>query len=187
MLQSGDIVFFEGRRWRSAAVKALEPGPGAMTHLGIIVRDSHTINLVHASPYTNGRGTAGVRREPLGAFLRRERPAMRAYRCSVDSLRDKAARWASARARDAVPFDSRFDATSDSALYCTEFVWKAYRACGLDLAESMFDTLRHPFGRLTVLFPRGLAMSPYLERVSMDMARAEAASPGNRRLSRRWQ
>ncbi len=165
-LQSGDIVFFAGNRWRSAAVKLLEPGPGIMTHLGIVIGKGDSASIVHASPYTNKCTIPHVRLEPLISYLEREDAlAASVYRCISDSAASKAALWAYDKARKAFPFDNHFDLCSDSALYCTELIWKAFRSARIDLSNGAFDTISHLFGAREVIFPSRISQSRYLRRI----------------------
>jgi hypothetical protein len=167
VLRTGDILFFEGRTARSLAVRALDPAPGRLSHLGIVVRDSGCVRIVHASPHVRGKSRAVVRSEPLDSFYHHAGPVRtRVYRCTNDSCAQCAARWVERQARMRIPFDGHFDMHSDTALYCTELVWKAFLQAGVDLTGGVYDIVDHPFGRLEVVFPSRLARSPTLTEVS---------------------
>lgn len=164
--RTGDIVFFHGTRMRSMAVRYLDPGPGAMSHLGILIRSDSSLLVVHASPHSSGNTTPRVRLESLDTVLREGNVAsMLLYRCTVDSAGYKAAEWACTFAERGLPFDSEFDLTTDTALYCTELVLQAYLRAGVNIATEAIDTLFHPFGRKAILFPTNIARSRLLRQV----------------------
>ena len=165
-VHTGDIVFFRGTRIRSMAVRFLDPGPGAMSHLGILIRTDSSLLVAHASPYSPDNTSPRVRLEPLDTVLREGKVAsMLLYRCTVDSAGDKAAKWACIFAESGLPFDTDFDLTTDTALYCTELVYRAYLRAGLDIVTETLDTVTHPFGKKTVLFPTNIARSSFLRKV----------------------
>lgn len=165
-LREGDIVLLEGRSMRSRFVRLLEPGQSRFSHMGVVSLRGGNCYVIHADPDTRCEAYARIRCEPLKELLQKKKVAHYTfYRLSNDSLSAKAAAWALSRARAAVPFDNAFDLHSDSSLYCTELVWKAYRVCGIDLCKGSFDTLRLPFTTRCVLFPARIMQSEYLTRV----------------------
>jgi hypothetical protein len=164
--RTGDIVFFRGTRIRSMAVRFLDPGVGAMSHLGILIRTDSSLLVAHASPYSPNNISPRVRLEPLDTVLREGNVAsMLLYRCAVDSAGDRAAKWARTFAESGLPFDRDFDLTTDTALYCTELVFQAYLQAGVNIITAAIDTVVHPFGKKPILFPTNIARSRSLRKV----------------------
>lgn len=164
--RTGDIVFFRGTRIRSMAVQFLDPGPGAMSHLGILIRTDSSLLVAHASPYSPNNTPPRVRLEPLDTVIREGSVAsMLLYRCTMDTAGEIAAKWARTFAESGLPFDSDFDLTTDTALYCTELVFQAYLHAGVNIITEAIDTVVHPFGKKPILFPTNVARSRSLRKV----------------------
>jgi uncharacterized protein YycO len=163
-LKNGDIVLLEGKSVRSRVVRVLEPGNSRMSHMGIVALGAHTCDIIHADPERAGDAAAYISREPLQQLLRRKKIEHVLFLRCIDTNRAaQAASWAGRMFEGRIPFDNAFDLTTDSSLYCTELVWKAYRACGIDLSSGAVDTVKTPFGSMAVLFPARIARSGYLQ------------------------
>lgn len=123
-LRSGDLVFRTGRDLMARIVL----GRGTDTrfsHVGIVLRTSSGLEVVHAVPAEGGR-PGGVLVEPLGVFAAPEAARdLGFYR--FGALGDGAAARAAERARAwrGRPFDAGFRYGDDRELYCTELVLKA--------------------------------------------------------------
>ncbi|HRV98395.1 MAG TPA: hypothetical protein P5201_07395, partial [Aminobacteriaceae bacterium] len=59
--------------------------------------------------------------------------------------------------------DDRFDTSRKEAMYCTEVIWRAYKAAGIDLARGNWELARNPIVQGRVLLPYKLSLSPHLE------------------------
>jgi hypothetical protein len=133
-LRQGDIVFSSGRGWRADAVRVAGRSP--WSHVGLLVGDARTgWSVVHAAP-PEGDSKGGVVATPLAQFAAPANSARIAfYRYARSDKADGAAVAiiAGRMAAASVPFDGRFDLTSDRALYCTELALRAYREAGMDL------------------------------------------------------
>lgn len=121
---SGDIFFSVGNSWESVAVRSISSVKGAAvtdstpSHCGFVLRDSTSVQLVHAST-SAGRIVAETPEEYFrnnGSYCLYALPAPAVIntlrlRADIDSM-----------LRCGIPFDFNFDHTDASALYCTEFV-----------------------------------------------------------------
>jgi uncharacterized protein YycO len=109
------------------------------SHVGVI-EAGRVPHVIHIEP---GSGTGDVvRREALADFLNPARAdAFAVFRVSADhrnqarSATETARRYFASRLR----FDPMFSLASADELYCSELVWRAYLAAGLDLLEGKVD------------------------------------------------
>lgn len=128
VLRSGDVIVRRGRGLLSQAVLAGDSA-SRYSHVGLVAVGPGGAWVVHAAP-----GQPGVRFEPLADFLASDAAeAAAALRpTELDSARAHAA-VASALAYVGRPFDHGLDETTDSEIYCTELVWRAFAEAGADL------------------------------------------------------
>ena len=133
MLQAGDIIFVD-----------LYKGWCATTywdHAAIYVGDQDIEGGQSSAGVVEATYSGGVVRTPLWAFLERDDPAKMAVR----RLRDVPSREEDiqkaidyALAQVGKPFDFTATATipwkvNEANLHCTELIWRAYKAAGIDL------------------------------------------------------
>jgi len=174
-LSCGDIVFLDGATLRSEAVRTLAPSASAYSHVGIVTEAPSTIHhsrnhwrIVHASP-GGGSGLpdadARVREEPLEEFLADPHvKEAHLWRWKGDAhIACAAARWAEKQV--GLPFDRDFRFETDSALYCTELVWKAFRSTETVLCDPKGEEVRLPFRKGWILFPEQMTTTGTLHRI----------------------
>lgn len=133
-LKSGDLVFRTGRDLMARMI--LSRGEASrFSHVGIIHLEQGRPYVIHAIPEGDG-SAGGVMREPLTAFAADKVASdLGFYRfeglsdASMGRAADKALSWVGR------PFDARFEYSTDSHLYCTELVLKAYAFCIPDLKD----------------------------------------------------
>lgn len=151
-LHDGDLVFRRGRDLMSTLVLR-QHGGSRFSHVGMVVRQSGRVDVVHAMPDEPGR-PGGVRRESLHAFLA---PAVASDAASLRvSGLDRGQQVALRRyllARIGSPFDTAFELSNDRRLYCTELAIAALAAAGVQLRPA---TLVAPLLREPVVTPDGL-------------------------------
>jgi len=173
--RSGDLLFRRGRSFLSRAVLATDAG-GAFSHVGLVVETEEGLAVVHTVPGSGSgegplEGRGGARGEPLAAFLAPTKAEAAAlYRIAGEDpdIARKAAIEALGYARDRVPFDDDFALEDGGRLYCTELVWTAFRAAGVDLVDGHFDDLKIPLHSGPYLLPSALQKSPHLTRITPD-------------------
>lgn len=162
-VRTGDMVFRRGRSTASAVVAVLDPTT-PFSHVGIVIVRKDGPWVVHAAPPPD-QDTAGVRIEPLAAFLRPDL-AETAALLRREPLEDEQAERVAEHALRYMgrAFDGLLDSQSAVQLYCTEFVALAFADAGLDLDVTP-HTLRTPLGVRTVLRPSDLLASPMLREI----------------------
>lgn len=145
VVRPADLVFRRGSGLLSRAVLAGD-NESRYSHVGLaFVRDGRRM-VVHAAP-----GEPGVRTVSLSDFLAEAEDATLRRVAHLSSA--AAARIVSAAlAYDGRPFDNRLDLESDTTLYCTELVLRAFDAAGVRLGV-MPRTVSIPYAPTHVLMP----------------------------------
>ena len=140
-LLEGDLVFRQGRDAVSGAVLALDP-ESQYSHVGILARRAGAWVVIHSLPADFPGDRDGVRMEPLRTYVSPQNArAAAVYRLRAGSgAGQQAVRSAVMAARSLYEshalFDGDFDFRDGERLYCTELVWRAFRAAGVDLAPA---------------------------------------------------
>ncbi len=171
---TGDLIFRRGRSLNSRAV-LLADQASRFSHVGIVIETPHGLRVVHTVP-PEGDAIGGIRVDAIEVFLARTstsdwgvfrlRRTPSEHQASTAARPATAARAAAAMAEEGFHFDGAFDLANDRKLYCTELVWKAYQATGIDLVDGRFDTLKFPlFAATQVILPSRLQKSPHLQQV----------------------
>lgn len=162
--QTGDLVFVRGRSWRSRIVLLFNSGGSDFSHVGLVWRRNGKAFVIHATPTSsNNPEGGGVMLDPLRQFLSTKHVSQAALYRVNDRNRDiakRAAATAQQYAARALPFDHDFDASTPSKLYCTELIWRAYRAAGLNLRGTFSVSDTDP------LLPAALSQSRSLIEVA---------------------
>ncbi len=160
-LETGDIVFRRVDGPTSHFIDLVDDQAN-YSHVGIVfVTNTGGELVINVIP---GEGSLGVvQAESFAMFLE---PALSfaIFRMHREAGVDRviAADWANSLV-DKIPFDLKFDLETDDELYCTELVWKAYLAAGIDLVSGSFDEMKFPFlDSNQYILPSSLMSSDYL-------------------------
>ena len=160
-METGDIIFRRVDGPTSQFIDLVDDQAN-YSHVGIvIVTDTGDVLIINVVPGEDSLSV--VQAEPFATFLE---PALSFaifrlhWEAGVDGA--IAADWAYSLVGK-ISFDIKFDLETDDELYCTELVWKAYSAAGIDLVGGSFDELSFPFldGNQYIL-PSRLMSSDYL-------------------------
>ncbi|HEX7681631.1 MAG TPA: YiiX/YebB-like N1pC/P60 family cysteine hydrolase [Thermoanaerobaculia bacterium] len=165
----GDIVFMQGNTIRGAVVRLFETPSGDYSHVGIIVIEKSGVFIIHANPGNDSR-TDRVIKEPWDAVISPRRVTgaavfRLAHEPTARMVGILAAGIAQQFEREALPFDHDFDLMTPQKLYCTELVWRAYMAAGVDLRGDRFGSDRK------YLLPSDLIRSGLLRQLAMSPGR----------------
>lgn len=169
VVEDGDVVFRRGRSLNSRAV-LLADQDSRFSHVGVVIGSATSeASVVHAVPSTED-DLGGVRIEPLAEFLSEKKAVTwGVYRLAREdrlAFSKEAAKYAEKAGREGVEFDSAFELVDDSKLYCTELVWRAYRAAGLDIIDGRFDEIQLPILKADLaILPSRLENSHHLQQV----------------------
>lgn len=162
----GDLVFRRGRSVESFAVY-LADRDHDYSHIGVVVMEQGKPFVIHAVPGESAGKTSRVSKEPVERFLDGSKASHWAvYRSHFTSLQlHRIAVKASEFFRKRIEFDNDYDLSTDSHLYCTELVLKAYQAAGLDPGRYPESEFRFVVGVKKILFPSAFIQSPDFFRV----------------------
>jgi hypothetical protein len=166
-LEEGDLVFRRGSSPLSRFVLGTD-AVAAYSHVGILAVVGGRLQVVHVSVGEGGPASDRTRADPLSTFLspdRAEAWAVYRLRREAERLGPLAAEGARRYLSDGRTFDAAFDLQDDTRLYCTELVWRSYRAAGLDLAPAQLETFALLGTRAALPISR-VALSPELALIS---------------------
>ena len=145
-LRNGDLVFRHARGTISNMLVHFSRQDPRYSHAGIVALEAEGIVVYHA---IGGEGSRhpGIRREPLSVFCS---PAtvhrFGLYRLEVPPERLTAVvEAAKASYTQNIPFDSDFDLSTDTAVYCTEFIYRILRqeGCANASATTAFKGIQY--------------------------------------------
>ena len=162
------MVFRRGRSLNSHAV-LLADGGARFSHVGVVIADALHASVVHAVPATE-QDSGGVKIDSIEDFLS-EKNAVTwgVYRLTRDDgglFGKEAAKYAGEVGRRDIEFDSAFELMDGSKLYCTELVWRAYKAAGIDIVDGHFDRVQFPMLKADLaILPSSLENSHHLQQV----------------------
>ena len=161
VIQSGDILFINGKSWRSQIVRILDLEQREYTHAGIICKTGDSLSVVHATPnYKNGAGK--VIEEPLGEFITaKDISYWKLFRVEglTPEIRIKAGKFAKDLAQSDIPFDHEFDNSTTHQLYCTELI--------VYIFDSLQVPLREAIEKDRIIFPSQIINHPKVNPVGI--------------------
>ena len=129
-LNNGDLILRRGRSTESYAVYLADKN-AEFTHLGIISIEDEIPFVIHVVPDKNKL----VKKESLKEFLKPKNASEFAiYRSHYNKFfLDKVVQEANSFYLKKYEFDNKYDLETDSKLYCTELVLKAFNNVGISL------------------------------------------------------
>lgn len=95
--------------------------------------------VLHAIPAETKEELDEVKIEPLSSFISPERAIdVGIFRLRESTHANEIVKLATAYAVSSIghPFDFSFNSQDDKNLYCTELVWRAYQAAGVQIVDS---------------------------------------------------
>jgi hypothetical protein len=137
-LLEGDIVCRRGSSLASQVVLASD-ARGNYSHIGVVVLDSGTYKVVHATPGESEPDLPDlVKMDPLKEFFASNRAVAGEVMRMImsDSLRKIVADKAKECYFSDTPFDHNYDLDEQAHLYCTELIWFVYKAIGVDITNN---------------------------------------------------
>ncbi len=124
-LQSGDLVFRKGSGLISDLFTRISSVEQRFSHVGIIVKYREQIMVAHILG-TGGTGDQEFRMDPLRHFIREDRARQFGiYRLNIsDEVKCEIESYILSIDETNIFFDDKFDLSTDSALYCSELIYK---------------------------------------------------------------
>jgi hypothetical protein len=124
--KDGDIIFHRSLSQQSEMVKKVTGSN--LTHCGIVFKKDDKFYVFEA--------VSPVKVTELNAWINRgQNKEYRVVRLKKELTQDQKKQiYSYARAQLGKPYDAKFQ-WSDSKIYCSELVWKAFKAAGIELCE----------------------------------------------------
>lgn len=160
-LNNGDIILRCGRSTESYAVYLADKN-AEFTHLGIISIENKKPFVIHVVPDKNKL----VKKESLTEFLKPKNTSEFAiYRSHYNKVYlDKVVQEANSFYLKKYEFDNKYDLETDSKLYCTELVLKAFNNVGISLKIKV-KVLNYGIGKHNIIFPSEFTKAPIFNRI----------------------
>lgn len=136
LLQDGDVILRRGTDVVSRAILTSDTGSN-YSHVGLIMMQHNQAYVLHAIPAEAVGEGDKVKVEPLAVFI----SPGRSLAVAVLRLKNNAKARGKlavdyAQSRIGAPFDFSFDGKDENNLYCTELVWRAYEAAGVQIVNA---------------------------------------------------
>ena len=166
-LQNGDLIFRKGRSIESQIV-LLSDGNSDYSHVGIIYLKDGNPLVIHSVPAENGEEHEFIKLESVEDFLKKDKAVQFAVFRLEDSLINStkaASEFAYNCYLNKFRFDNQYDLNSDTKLYCTELIWKAYQQIGIDLVQNRLHDINFIVLNKRMIMPSSILESKYLKLV----------------------
>lgn len=160
-LKNGDLILRCGRSTASFAVY-LADTKAEFSHIGIISVENNIHYVIHAVPCNDNF----IKKEKLIDFINPNAASSYAvYRANCNpSILKKVVKQAQIFYNNKYIFDNNYDLTTNTKLYCTELVLKAFKNGGLDLHLNT-KKLNLALVSFPILFPSEFTKSPLFNKI----------------------
>ena len=163
--KNGDLIFRRGVSLESQIV-LLSDGESEYSHIGIIYIINGKPFVIHSVPAESEIENECIRLEVLEDFLSGDKASKFALYRFNNELHDES-QTAGSFAYDCYlhkySFDNDYDLKSNTKLYCTELVWKAYKHAGVDLVENRYKRINFIMINKNMIMPSSLTESKLLK------------------------
>ena len=161
VLKNGDLILRCGKSTESFAIH-LADNTSEFTHIGIISIEKEHPYVIHAVPNKQNI----LKKETLLEFIDPENNSTYAiYRSqyNVETL-SKVVNEAQNFYSKKYTFDNEYDLNTDTKLYCTELILKAFNNAGITL-NIKAKQLNFVIGKHNIIFPSEFTKEPEFNRV----------------------
>ena len=160
-INNGDLILRCGRSTESFAVY-LADTDSEFTHIGIIAVENDIPYVIHAVPHKNKL----VKKETLNDFLKPKNASKYAiYRSNYNVFfLNKVVKEANSFYIKKYEFDTKYDLTTNTKLYCTELILKAFNNVGINLKIKAKE-FNYVVGKHPIIFPSEFTKTPIFKRI----------------------
>jgi hypothetical protein len=166
-LQNGDLIFRRGTSIESQIV-LLTDQDSEYSHVGMIYKINGRLFVIHSVPKENDADPGYIKLELIDEFLSEGKATRVAiYRLLQNSLAKKniASSYAYSCYFNNYSFDNNYDLNSDTQLYCTELIWKAYMSAGVDLVRNRLRNISFIITNKIMIMPSSIIESKLLQLI----------------------
>jgi hypothetical protein len=166
LLCDGDIILRKGRSMASMAVCIADEYDG-FSHIGIVKLVDGEPFVIHAVP-GESNGPDKVKMDPLPTFLHPSRASNLAlFRPDLPGhIVAKACSTALSYFENELLFDDEYSWESDSKLYCTELVIKAYESAGFLMGKDKMQDIDFAFFNHRLIMPSFIASEAHFKKIT---------------------
>ena len=160
-LNNGDLILRCGRSTESYAVYLADSNT-EFTHIGIVSLENGVPYVIHAVPHKNDF----IKKEIISQFLEPKQAAKFAiYRTSFPSeILNDVVKEAQNFYIKKYTFDDEYNLNTNSKLYCTELILKAFSNVGLSL-NIKSKKLNYVVWKHNIIFPSEFTKPPVFRRI----------------------
>ena len=161
------MIFRRGISIESQIV-LMSDGECEYSHVGMIYFLDGKPFVIHSVPGESNGDDEYIKLESLEDFLADDKASKFAiYRMRISSEDEphKASVYAYNCYLKKYCFDNNYDLQSNSKLYCTELIWKAYKHVGIDLVENRIRSINFLMINKKMIMPGSLIQSRLLEMI----------------------
>lgn len=160
-LKNGDLILRCGKSTESYAV-ILADSNTEFSHIGIISIQNNTPYVIHAVPHKNHF----IKKDKLTTFLSPKNASKYAvYRTkNTDEILKKVAFEAESFYTNKCTFDNDYNLKTNSKLYCTELVLKAFQNTGINLNLKVKE-FNYILGKHPIIFPSEFTKTPLFYKI----------------------
>jgi len=168
-LNNGDLIFRKGRSLESFAV-CLADDEKDFSHVGLVVFHNGEPFIIHAVPDELEGVEDLIKLERVEAFLSSEKAsAFAVYRPEFKTeIRNQASEIALQFYESKYTFDYAYDMGTESKLYCTELIFKAFREAGVELSGIHPSTVDFGFVQKQIILPAAFLKNPSFTRINCN-------------------
>ncbi len=154
-VRRGDLLFRRGRSLSSNIVLRADSS-GSFSHVGLAVEIDGKVIVAHAVP--TGEIPETIKIETISEFFDSNiAEAGAVYRYRVDSVAlDSVCSRALDLVYSGIEFDNYYDTENQDKLYCTEFIWEAFKVIDIDISELRRTRLNLGFAKSDIILPSHL-------------------------------
>lgn len=166
-LQNGDLIFRRGISIESQIV-LLSDRSSEYSHVGLIYYLNGKPFVIHSVPAESNEITEYIKMESIQDFIGEENAEKVAIYRLKDQLLNKvqtASSFAYNCYQHKYSFDNDYDLNSNSQLYCTELIWKAYMSAGVDLVCNRLRNINFIITNKIMIMPSSIIESKLLQNI----------------------
>ncbi|MDX1829118.1 MAG: YiiX/YebB-like N1pC/P60 family cysteine hydrolase [Lutibacter sp.] len=156
-IQNGDLILRCGHSIESYTV-LLADSSATFSHIGIISIENHIPYVIHAVPWKINT----IKKEKLNDFINLKVASTYAvYRTNYNpAILKNVVNQANLFYQKKYTFDNEYDLTTNTKLYCTELILKAFRNAGINL-KIKTKSFNYLVGKHNLIFPSEFTKSPF--------------------------
>jgi len=160
-LKNGDLILRCGISAASYAV-LLADSKTEFSHIGIISIENDIPYVIHAVPHKNPY----IKKDKLLEFLNGKNASKYAiYRTNFNEIILKKVVFEAQKFyKNKCIFDTNYDLNTDTKLYCTELILKAFKNGGI-LLKITTNELNYGIGKHNIIFPSEFTKPPIFKRI----------------------